>query len=270
MAYETVLLDTTPPIATVTLNRPASGNALDDRTLEEIEAAMQVLEADLDVKVVILRGAGEHFSVGSVPEELEHSRIFPFLRREPLSAPELVEAGKAWDRRWQYLANFHKPTIAQIHGDCLGFGLYLAMVCDLAIAADDARFGEPMIRLGGLTGFPLWTWFIGTKWTRELLYFGSTFDGCEAEAMRMITRAVPGAQLEMEVQRYAEAIASAPGDGMTLLKESVNGTLEMRGLGESWRFLGDMLALHALGTKGSDSLAERKQARDAAMAQLGF
>jgi hypothetical protein len=72
------------------------------------------------------------------------------------------------------------------------------------------------------------------------------------------------------VQRYAEAIASAPGDGMTLLKESFNGTLEMRGLGESWRFLGDMLALHALGTKGSDSLAERKRARDAAMAQLGF
>ncbi len=270
MTYDTILLDHATPAATLTLNRPARGNALNDQALDEIEAAMQRLEQDLDVKVVVIRGAGDCFSVGSVPEELETSRLFPFLRRDPLSSRDLIEAGKAWDRRWQYLFNFHKPTIAQIHGDCLGFGLYLAMVCDVAIAAEDARFGEPMIRLGGLTGFPLWTWFVGIKWTKELLYFGRTVDGREAEAMRLITRAVPHRALGAEVRRYAEAIAAAPGDAMTVLKESLNGTLEMRGTGEAWRFLGDMLTMRALGARDSQPLAERQRARNARMTGLGF
>lgn len=270
MGYETIRLDHTTPIATLTLNRPAHGNALNDRALEEIEAAMQLLEQDLDVKVVIIRGAGDHFSVGSIPEELERSHLFPFLRRDRLAAADLIEAGKAWERRWQYLFNFHKPTVAQIHGDCLGFGLYLAMVCDVAIAAEDARFGEPMVRLGGLTGCPLWTWFIGIKRTKDLLYLGRTVDAREAEAMRLVSRTVPRADLETEVMRYADAIAVAPGDGMTVLKESLNGTLEMRGMGESWRFLADMLALHALGVDAADTLAERRRERDRAMARLGF
>lgn len=270
MAYQTLQVDHDAPIATLTLDRPECGNALNDQALEEIEAALQPLEQDLDVKAVIVRGAGAHFSVGSVPAELEESRLFPFLRREKPPTAELIEAGKAWERRWQYLFNVRTPTIAQIHGDCLGFGLYLAMVCDVAIASEEARFGDPMVRFGGLTGFPLWSWFIGTKPTKELVYFGRIVDGREAEAMRLITRAVPTGELETEVLRYAEAIALAPGDGMTLLKESLNGTLEMRGVGEAWRFLADMLVMHGLGTGDADPIDARRRERDATLARFGF
>lgn len=240
MSYENIVYELKDNIGFITLNRPNELNAINDALITELDDVLVTIEPELEAKVIVVKGAGDSFSVGQDLSGIGTADIMPPPPGTPTSTKKLMEAERRRARRWEYIFNYPKPTIAQVHGYCLGAGLYLAMVCDLVIAADDAIFGDPSLRIGSLTALPLWNWFIGTKKTKELLYFGRNIGAKEAEQINLVNMVVPRDKLEEEVNRYARAISICPGDGLPLLKESINGSLEVRGVGEAWRFLNEM------------------------------
>lgn len=240
MDYKNIIYDLKGGIGFITLNRPEKFNALNDDLIGELDDLMVKIETELNPKVIVIKGAGESFSVGQDLSGVGTAGILPPPVGTSVSTKKLIEAERRRARRWEYIFNYPKPTIAQVHGYCLGAGFYLAMVCDLVIAGEGAVFGDPSLRMGLLPGLPLWSWLIGTKKAKEFIYLGRNVCAGEAEQMGLLNAVVPNDKLEEEVDRYARAISICPGDGLALLKESINGSLEMRGVGESWRFLNEM------------------------------
>lgn len=237
MQYETIIYEEENGVGVITLNRPQKMNAVNDRMLEELDHVLRVKETDIDIKAMVIKGAGPCFSAGQDLSGEGNSEVMPPDSKAGLSTKALMDAGNRWNRRMEYVFNYLKPTVAQVHGYCLGLGCYLAMACDITVAAEDAVFGDPSLRMGLLTGIPLWTWFIGTKKTKELLYLGRYIDAKEAEEICLINKVVPSGELEQEVEKYAEALTLSPGDGMVVAKESLNAQMEARGVGAAWRFL---------------------------------
>ena len=239
MGYKNITYEKKDGIGYITLNRPDKLNAINDALLEELDATFAAAEPDLEVKVVVVKGAGRAFSVGQDLSGVETSEVLPDPRK-PVSRKKQLEAERRRNRRWEYIFNLAKPTIAQVHGHCLGFGCNLAMVCDITIASEDALFGDPSIRMGLLSDMPLWIWLVGIKKTRELLYSGRYITATEAEQFALINKAVPKDKLESEVLKLAKGISLLPGDGLANCKDGINSVMEARGLGEAWRFTNEM------------------------------
>ncbi len=226
-------------IGYVTLNRPEDLNAMNDAMLAEIDDLLPQLEMDLEAKVIVFRGAGKDFCVG---QDLSGVDTLEVLSEpgEHITIKKRMEAERRRNRRWETIFNLAKPTIAQVHGHCLGTGCYLAMVCDLTIAAEDALFGDPLLRMGLLPHMPLWPYLIGIKKTKEMLFTGCYMNGIEAEHTGLINKAVPRDELENEVEKMARGIALLPCDATAPVKDAVNSVMEARGLGTSWRFTNNM------------------------------
>ena len=183
----TILYEKKDGIGYITLNRPEELNAVNDEMFAELDRLLPQIEMDLDVKVVIFRGAGKDFCAG---QDLTGVKTYEVLSEpgEHMTIKKRMEAERRRNRRWEYIFNLAKPTIAQVHGHCLGTGCYLAMVCDITIAAEDAQFGDPLLRMGLLPHMPLWLYLVGIKRTREMLFTGCYIDGIEAEKIRIIRR----------------------------------------------------------------------------------
>lgn len=281
MDYKNIKYETNERIGIITLNQPDKLNAINDVMIDELDDLLRKIETDLDAKVLIIRGAGKSFSAGQDLNGEISSTIMASLPGTQGSAKELLEAQRRRSRRWEYIFNYPKPTIAEVHGHCIGTGCYLAMVCDLVIASEDAIFGDPALRMGLTSAMPLWTWLIGDKKARELVFLGRNVNGREAEQIGLINMAVPASMLEQEANRYAKAISVCPGDGLALCKESINANLEARGVGAAWRFLDDMQLINWQQPFGSDEfnffevkdkkgLKAALQERDTPFKDLGF
>ncbi|MDY6835915.1 MAG: enoyl-CoA hydratase-related protein, partial [Chloroflexota bacterium] len=227
-------------IAWITLNRPDKLNAMNDVMLIELDMALATAEADLEVKVVVLRGNGQCFSVGQDLGGIGTSEIMPPNQHTQICTKKLLESERRRNRRWEYIFNMAKPTIAQVHGYCLGSACYLTMVCDITIASEDAVFGDPLLRMGLLPSMPLWLWLVGIKKTKELLSNGRHMDAHEAEQLGMINKVIPSDRISEEVKRLAKGISLMPSDGLALCKDAINSIMEARGTGEAWRFTDNM------------------------------
>jgi enoyl-CoA hydratase len=221
--YETILVEREGKVAKITLNRPEKLNAVNLQMFEELIKAIGEVEEDDDVNAVILKGNGTSFSAGA---DLE---MVYFIYEGG--------TGKSNERRPSQRARLHrdrslletcrrllycwKPTIAQVHGYCIGVGLYLVQACDLAIAAENAKIGHPEQRLAfaGAT-FMLVNEIlqVGPKKAREMLLTGKLIDGREAERIGYVNNAVPYEQLESEVATLAEAISLLPRDAIAVGK----------------------------------------------------
>lgn len=244
MNYQTIIYEENNKIGTITLNRPNKLNAINDLMLDEFDDILRIKETDTDVKVMVIKGAGRCFSVGQDISGEGNDEVMPPDSEVHYSTKDLIDAGSRWNRRLEYIFNYLKPTIAQVHGYCLGMGLYISMACDITIASDDAVFGDPSLRAGLLTGIPLWTWMVGVKKTKELVYLGRYINAKEAEKIFLINKAISNGELEREVEIYAQALALSPGDGMVVVKESINAQMESRGVGSAWRFLTEMQTIN--------------------------
>lgn len=234
-----IVYDKQDGIGYVTLNRPEELNAMNDEMLAELDDLLPQLEMDLEAKVIVFRGAGRDFCVG---QDLTGVKTNEVLSEpgEHITIKKRMEAERRRNRRWETIFNLAKPTIAQVHGHCLGTGCYLAMVCDMTIAAEDALFGDPLLRMGLLPHMPLWLYLVGIKRTKEMLYTGCYINGIEAEQMGLINKAVPRDELEEEVDRLAKGIALLPCDATAPVKDAINSVMEARGLGACWRFTNSM------------------------------
>jgi len=234
--FSAALYEKDGAIARITLNRPEKRNALNDAMFNDLMAGLHRANDDPDVRVVIIRGAGTSFCAGhdlSSPEGEESPPVHPNL------APNVRDFYNIERRRCnkhEDLFNFPKPTIAQVHGYCIGAGGEIQAACDITIAAEDAQFG---IRGFGVAPIGLYGMNMG-PWPGASQKLGAgkmlpEIPGKEMEMIGAINRAVPLEKLEEETNKWALAIASLPPDALAVTKEFVNGMLDITGYGAEWR-----------------------------------
>jgi len=225
MAYETILAETRGRVGLITLNRPQALNALNSTLVAEINQALDGFEADPGIGCTVITGSEKAFAAGADIKEMQG-----------LSYPQtyLDDFITAWDR----VANRRKPIVAAVAGFALGGGCELAMMCDFIIAADNAKFGQPEIKLGvmpGAGGTQRLTRIVGKAKAMEMCLTGRMMGAEEAERSGLVSRVVPAAELMNEALKAAETIAAMSLPIAMMTKESVNRAYETT-LAEGIRF----------------------------------
>lgn len=213
MVARTVLVESSEGIATVVLHRPEARNALDLRMREELEAALAGLRDDAGVRVLILRGAGGHFSAGGDVKTMAARR---------LTQTEGEARVRLMNRAILALARFPRPTLAMVDGFAVGAGCNLALACDLVIASERARLGQVFARIG-LIPDGGGTYFlprrVGLARAKALAFTGEVIEAREAERIGLVDRVVPPEALEAETRSLARRIAEGPPLALALTKE---------------------------------------------------
>ncbi len=209
-------------VAWITLERPDKLNALDGSMVEQLSKALTEAERDDTVKVVVLRGAGRAFSAGY----------------DLMDGPPGPRPADDWHRELErdvnltmQLWSLQKPTIAAVHGWCLGGALDLAVACDLIVASDDARFGIPEIKVGSGPVTLLLPFVIGQKKANELLFTGDHVDAAEAHRLGLVNTVVPAEELEDRNRpSLARRIAPTPLPVLRFTKLAITRAFEAMGL----------------------------------------
>jgi len=203
------------------LDRPDKLNALNGALVAALTDALDVAEANPDVRVIVIEGAGRAFCAGyDLTEEAEGAIGGPAAWRDLLAADVAATLR---------LLDSPKPVIAQVHGYALAGGLELAMACDLIVAAEGTQLGEPEIRYGSAPVTLLMPYLIGQKKTRELLLTGDLVDAAEAERIGLVNRVVPADRLAAEVDSLADRLARTPPEVMALTKRMLNRAMDAAG-----------------------------------------
>jgi enoyl-CoA hydratase len=262
-AFETILYAVDGTVATITLNRPDAANAQSTQMLEEIDAALDAAGADDTVRVVVLAGSGNHFSAGhDLKEILDGTTEWARMRDTP-EGKLRHEQVMYWDKCIR-LRDFRKPTIAAVHGACAAAGLMLATMCDLIVAADDAKFSNPVARMTGV-GVELLVepWEIGPRKAKELLWCAETLDAAEAERLGLVNRVVPRGELADAARAMAEKVALVPPITAEAIKDTINHMVDLQGQRDSWRY---HFMVHQLVSNSAAALGATA-ARKAAVAQ---
>lgn len=224
MSFETLLTKVENHVGTLTLNRPAAMNALNQQMMREVKQVIEDWDRDPQVRAIMITGSDKSFAAGADITEMLN-----------------VEFQDAFNQRflddWTCIAHCRTPTIAAVAGYALGGGCEIAMMCDFIICADNARFGQPEIRIGtmpGLGGTQRLTRLIGKAKAMDLCLTGRMIDADEAERCGLVSRVVPLADLQQEALEAASTIASYSATAVGLAKEAVDAagstTLE-QGLG---------------------------------------
>ena len=230
MTYQTLLISQTDAVLKIIVNRPEVRNAQSRVMLEEFDAALAGAADDESVRVVIVAGAGEHFSAGhdlGSPQELADRERRPYPDGIPGAYARGWNQHVATALRWR---DFPKPTIAQVQGYCIMGGLILATACDLIVASEDARFSDRTVRWGGPhVQFASLPWEIGPRKAKEYLFTGDWIDAREAERLGLVNRAVPADMLEQETMALAQRIALQDPFALRISKFSVNQTQDEMG-----------------------------------------
>jgi enoyl-CoA hydratase len=228
------------PVAVVTMHRPQYRNAQNSAMTYALDDAFGRAAADDDVKVVVLAGEGEHFSAGHDIGTPGRDIDTTFPRRAGLWWDHVGKEGAesrfaresevylGMCRRWRELP---KPTVAAVQGACIAGGLMLAWCCDLIIAADDAFFADPVVRMG-IPGVEYFAhpWVMGPRFAKEFLFLGERVDAARALQLGMVNRVVPRAELEPSTMDMAARIARMPRLGLALTKKAVNQAEDLMGL----------------------------------------
>lgn len=250
MSDDLVLYDVADHIATITLNRPGQANAQNFALLDELDAAWMRAAADDDVKVIVLQANGKHFSSG---HDLQASEARQDGQERQKTAAGLstsvqriyqVESQRylGYSMKWR---NVPKPSIAAVQGVCIAGGLLLAWPCDLIIAADDAKFSDPVITMGiGGVEYHGHTWELGPRLAKEILFTARPVTAEEARAVGMVNRVVARDDLHTATRELAASIAKHDAYALRLAKRAVNHTLDVQGFTTAVNAVFDM---HQLG-----------------------
>ena len=225
MSYETIIVETRGRVGIIRLNRPQALNALNYALNAELARAIAAFDADEGIGCMLITGSEKAFAAGAdIKEMADKSAIDMFMR--DFAGP------------WHAAANARKPIIAAVAGFALGGGCELALQCDLIIAADTAKFGQPEIKLGvipGIGGTQRMTHAVGKAKAMDLILTGRMMDAAEAERAGLVARVVPAASLIDEAVKVAETIAAMSLPALIAAKEAVNQAFE-GSLAEGIRF----------------------------------
>jgi enoyl-CoA hydratase len=225
MPFETITVESRGAVGLITLNRPKALNALSSKLVAELESALRDFDADANVAAIVVTGSEKAFAVGADITEMadkDYARAF----------------GSDFIAAWAKIAQHKKPLIAAVAGYALGGGCELAMMCDIIIAADTAKFGQPEINLGtipGAGGTQRLTRIVGKSKAMEMVLTGRMMDAEEAERVGLVARVVPAGDLLDEALRLGETIATKSQPIVQMAKEAVNVAYETT-LAEGLRF----------------------------------
>src|SRR5258706_9286697 len=238
MSYEFILSDVRGSgerkTGVITLNRPKQLNALNDGLMNELGAAMKAFDADGGIGCIVVTGSEKAFAAGadiSAMAKLTHMEVFK---------------GEFITRNWETIQGIRKPVIAAVAGFALGGGCELAMMCDFIIAADNARFGQPEIKIGimpGAGGTQRLPRAVGKAKAMDLILTGRMMDAAEAERAGLVSRVVPAAELIDVALNAAQTICEMSGPSVMMAKEAINRAYESP-LAEGIRF--ERRAFHSL------------------------
>ena len=219
-----ILYEVRDKVAVITLNRPERANAQTMELLDDLDAAWTRAASDDEVRVIVLRANGKHFSSGhdlksgmATPEKITLERIYKLEARKYLE----------YSLRWR---NVPKPSIAAVQGKCIAGGLLLCWPCDLIVAADNAEFSDPVVFMGiGGVEYHGHTWELGPRKAKEILFTGRAVTAREAEQTGMVNRVVPLAELDTATMELARQIAQMDPFALRQAKRAVNQTLDIQG-----------------------------------------
>jgi enoyl-CoA hydratase len=236
-------------VAVLTLNRPDQRNAQNAPLLKELDEAFDRAVADSAVRVIVLQAKGKHFSAGhDLSDEAQNGppwdHMFDDVKENGLLEMYKWELGHffGYSRKWRDLP---KPTIAAVQGACIAAGLMLAWPCDIIIAADDARFGDPVVRMGiGGVEYHAHSWEFGPRKAKELLFTAGFIDAEEAHRLGMVNRVVPRDELEAAALAMANEIAQMHPHALLMAKRAVNQSLDAQGQHQALQSAFD---IHSLG-----------------------
>jgi len=225
MAYENIIVETRGKVGLIRLNRPQALNALNRALMTDLTHALDAFEADANIGCIVITGSDKAFAAGADIKEMSEKSF---------AEAYLGDFAANWDRA----ATVRKPVIAAVAGFALGGGCELAMQCDILIAADNAKFGQPEIKLGvipGIGGTQRFTRAVGKAKAMDIMLTGRMMDVQEAERAGLVARIVPLANLLEEAIKTAETIASMSLPSVLAAKEAVNVAFETS-LAEGVRF----------------------------------
>jgi len=260
MEYKEVIYEVKENIARITMNRPEKMNALGYDLWDSLLAAFAEAENDPEVRVIILTGSGKAFSSGwdlkgsyyiQGPKEKGQGTIRDALKNLRFISESYLK-----------IMNIPKPVIAQVHGYCLAGGCYLQMLCDIAIASEDAVIGHPAGQ-GGVDSLPLWITYLGMRRAKELLYSNQVMGAPEAARIGLINRAVPADKLEEEVWNLAKVLSEADPDGIAVQKEGFHAHADITGRGAVFTYHRQLNALQRFGRdekRGTSISVEKSRA----------
>jgi enoyl-CoA hydratase len=218
MTYENILLEPHGKVMLIRLNRPKALNALSPALTKELGAALDLLENDDNVAVVVLTGDEKAFAAGA---DIKYMKDLSYM--------DVYKADFITDT-WERITSFRKPTIAAVAGYALGGGCELAMMCDFILAAESAKFGQPEINLGtipGAGGTQRLTRFVGKSKAMEMVLTGRMIDATEAERCGLVSRVVASDKLIEEALAAAQKIAALSMPIVMMAKDSVNRAYEV-------------------------------------------
>ena len=224
--FETILVEKRDRVGIVTLNRPKALNALCAQLIAELEQALNDLESDANIGAIVVTGSERAFAAGADIKEMKDRGFIDVFTSDFIT--------KGWER----LAQCRKPTVAAVAGYALGGGCEVAMMCDLIIAADNAKFGQPEITIGtipGAGGTQRLTRAVGKAKAMDLILTGRMMDAAEAEKSGLVARVVAPDKVMEEALAVAAKIASFSLPATMMAKEAVNQAFET-GLAEGLKF----------------------------------
>ena len=226
MSYDTILTAVDGKVATVTLNRPQVLNALNDALMDELGTALLAFDADDQIGCIIITGSEKAFAAGADITKMVQYEFHEAYRQDFIT------------RNWETIRKIRKPLIAAVNGYALGGGCELAMMCDMIIAGDGAKFGQPEVKLGilpGAGGTQRLPRAVSKSKAMDLCLTGRMMDAIEAERAGLVSRIFPAAELLTQVSAIAKTIADMPLLTTMMVKESINAAYEMP-LSEGIRF----------------------------------
>jgi enoyl-CoA hydratase len=213
-------------VALLTLNRPDKLNAINEPMIRALDAALDAAEADESVRAIVVAGAGRAFSAG-----------FDLDMGAGGGRPDASDVRRALENDFRIILRFWdspKPTVAAVHGYCLGSSLELALACDVTVAAEDCRFGEPEVKFGSGIVALLLPWLAGPKAAKYLLLTGDDrVSAADMQAMGLVARVVPPDQLAGEAVALAQRIAANDAQAVRLTKQAINRSLDIGGMREA-------------------------------------
>lgn len=216
MTYHHILAEAIDNVGLITLNRPEAMNALSSPLMEEVGQALETFENDNSIRAVVLTGSDKAFAAGADIKEMKDKTY------SDVYLENFITAG------WEKITLCRKPVIAAVAGYCLGGGCEMAMMCDFILAADNAQFGQPEIRLGiipGAGGTQRLTRLVGKSKAMEMVLTGRIMDAAEAERAGLVSRVIPTSELLQEAVKTASSIAEKSMPSVLMAKESVNSAL---------------------------------------------
>ncbi len=216
MAYEFIIVETRGKAGVITLNRPKVMNALNDALITELAQALDAFEADESIACIVITGSEKAFAAGADINEMSDKSFMDAFHGN------FIE-------KWQRVTTVRKPVIAAVAGYALGGGCELAMMCDVIIAAENAKFGQPEITIGtipGSGGTQRLTRFVGKSKAMDMCLTGRMMDAREAERSGLVSRLAPTTDLLDEAIKVAVRIADMSGPVVMMAKEAVNRAYE--------------------------------------------